>query len=253
MNLKEKELVIFDLDGTLAESKQALDIEMAWLLTNLLKTKKVAVISGGSYIQFQKQFLSNFPPDKKLFESLFLFPASGTMFYRYENGAWKEVYSNPISEESKKKIIAAFAEVEKKLNMSEPVVYGEKIEDRRTQITYSALGQQAPLVAKKHWDEEQLKRKKIVAALTPLIPDFGIRIGGMTSIDVTEKGIDKAYGVRIIEKTLNIPMEKTVFVGDALFPGGNDYPAKTTGVDCVQIKGVPETKDFIRELLKSSA
>jgi len=56
-NFKDKSLIIFDLDGTLAESKQPMDSEMTELLARLLEKKKVAVISGGSFEQFKKQFL----------------------------------------------------------------------------------------------------------------------------------------------------------------------------------------------------
>ena len=42
-----KKLIVFDLDGTLAESKSSLDGEMAVLLRDLLGIVKVAIISGG--------------------------------------------------------------------------------------------------------------------------------------------------------------------------------------------------------------
>jgi hydroxymethylpyrimidine pyrophosphatase-like HAD family hydrolase len=47
-----KSLIVFDLDGTLAESKSAIDAEMATLLTALLAVVKVAIISGGALPQF---------------------------------------------------------------------------------------------------------------------------------------------------------------------------------------------------------
>jgi hydroxymethylpyrimidine pyrophosphatase-like HAD family hydrolase len=47
-----KKLIVFDLDGTLAESKSSLDTEMSTLLHNLIRIVKVAVISGGDWPQF---------------------------------------------------------------------------------------------------------------------------------------------------------------------------------------------------------
>ena len=44
-----KRLIVFDLDGTLAESKSSLDSEMTELLHKLLDIVKVAVISGGDW------------------------------------------------------------------------------------------------------------------------------------------------------------------------------------------------------------
>ncbi len=52
-----KEVVVFDLDGTLTESKSDLDNEMASLLCALLEKRKIAVMGGGNREQFQKQFL----------------------------------------------------------------------------------------------------------------------------------------------------------------------------------------------------
>ena len=56
-----KELVAFDLDGTLAESKQALKDDMAEAFADLLGVAHVAVISGGDWPQFQKQVASRLP------------------------------------------------------------------------------------------------------------------------------------------------------------------------------------------------
>ena len=47
-----KKLIVFDLDGTLAESKSSVDSEMSALLYDLLAVVKVAVISGGDWPQF---------------------------------------------------------------------------------------------------------------------------------------------------------------------------------------------------------
>ena len=65
-----KKLIVFDLDGTLAESKSSLDAEMSTLLHDLLGVVKVAVISGGDWPQFEKQVLSHLPHDERLAESV---------------------------------------------------------------------------------------------------------------------------------------------------------------------------------------
>jgi len=119
------------------------------------------------------------------------------------------------------------------------------IEDRDSQITFSALGQEAPLDEKKKWDSDFKKREKIKKILKPLIPEFSIQLGGSTSIDVTRPGIDKGYGVKKLSKTLGIAIEDMIFVGDAVFPGGNDYPAKQAGVVSIEVRDPHETKRVI--------
>ena len=92
------------------------------------------------------------------------------------------------------------------------------------------LGQQAPLEAKDTWDPNHEKRKKLQAILQDMLPDLSINIGGSTSIDITRKGVDKAYGLKKLSETVGVELDAILFLGDAIFPGGNDYPAKTLGL-----------------------
>jgi hypothetical protein len=128
-------------------------------------------------------------------------------------------------------------------------VWGETIEDRGSQITFSALGQQAPIEEKKKWDADFTKRKKMKVLLDKLIPEFSVRLGGTTSVDVTKPGIDKAYGIRKLRDTLGITIDEMIFIGDALFPGGNDYPAKEAGVVSIQVRDPNESKRVIEAII----
>jgi HAD superfamily hydrolase (TIGR01484 family) len=123
--------------------------------------------------------------------------------------------------------------------------FGPLIEDRGSQITLSCLGQRAPIEAKQSWDPEQEKRKKMVTQLKKEIPKFEIRIGGTTSIDITKKGLDKAYAIGKIEELLKVKDDDIIFVGDALYPGGNDEAVKHTGVDFIQEDGPDATLEFL--------
>jgi len=235
-----KRLIVFDLDGTLAESKSSLDTEMSALLHELLGIVKVAVISGGDWPQFEKQLLSNLPHDERLV-NLSLLPTCGTKFYQY-SGSWKKLYSEDLTADEKEKIIGSIRKATEAAEFKAQKVWGEVIEDRGSQITFSALGQQAPLEEKDKWDPDFTKRKKIKAILDALIPEFSVRMGGATSIDITKPGIDKAYGVRKLRELLGISLKKMIFIGDALFAGGNDYPAEEAGVVSIPVRGPNETK-----------
>lgn len=238
-----KTLVIFDLDGTLAESKLPVDAEMAALLARLLEVVKVAVISGGAWPQFEKQVLSHLHHDERMKE-LSILPTCGTQFFRYD-GAWKKLYSEDFGIDEKETIISGLNKAIDQSGFRATKYWGELIEDRGSQITFSALGQEAPLAEKKKWDPDFAKRKKIKEILEPLIPAFSIQLGGATSIDVTRPGIDKAYGVKKLHEILGIAIRDMVFVGDAIFPGGNDYPAKQAGVVSIEVRDPHETKRVI--------
>ncbi len=242
-----KKLIVFDLDGTLAESKSSLDAEMATLLSALLGIVKVAIISGGDWPQFEKQLLSNLPHDERL-ANLSLLPTCGTKFYKYA-ADWKKIYSEDFTADEKEKIVSSLKKAIEAAGYKVEKVWGEAIEDRGSQITFSALGQQAPIEEKKKWDPDFAKRKKIKALLDNLIPEFSVRLGGTTSVDVTKPGIDKAYGIRKLRDTLGIAIHEMIFIGDALFPGGNDYPAKEAGVVSIQVKDPNETKRVIEAIV----
>ena len=235
-----KKLIVFDLDGTLAESKSSIDNEMSALLYKLIGIVKAAVISGGDWPQFEKQLLSNLSNDKRL-ANLYILPTSGTKFFQYE-GNWKKLYSEDLTADEKEKIINSLKKAVEVAGFKVEKVWGEVIEDRGSQITFSALGQQAPLEEKNKWDSDFTKRKKIKAILDTFIPEFSVRIGGTTSIDVTKPGIDKAYGVRKLRDVLGISLKEMIFIGDSLFIGGNDYPAEETGVVSIPVQGPNETK-----------
>jgi phosphomannomutase len=242
-----KKLIVFDLDGTLAKSKSSLDTEMSALLHDLLGIVKVAVISGGDWPQFEKQLLSNLPHDERL-KNLSILPTCGTKFYQYTRD-WKKIYSEDFTADEKKKIVSFLKKALGAAGFKIEKVWGETIEDRGSQITYSALGQQAPLEEKSKWDPDFAKRKKIKAILDTFIPEFSVRLGGATSIDITKPGIDKAYGVRKLRDILGISLKEMIFIGDALFPGGNDYPAEEAGVVSIQVRDANETKRVIEAII----
>lgn len=255
--LKNKDLIIFDLDGTIILSKSPMENDMSLLLTKLLSEKKVAIIGGGKYEIFQELFLQKLNCPKELLKKLFIFPTTATAFYKYNHG-WKKVYSLLLNKKEVALIKKAFQDVFEEMGYQHPKkTYGEIIEDRKTGVSFSVYGQDLVRVLgkkgvkmKEEWLKNNLKTKmKIVKLLSKKLPNFEVRAAGFTTIDVTKHGIDKAYGIHQIEKYLNIPKSKMFFVGDAIFPGGNDYAVVRTGVDYMPVKGIEETKKIIRSIL----
>lgn len=234
-----KQLVAFDLDGTLALSKQPLQPDMGEALADLLGVAHVAVISGGDWPQFDKQVASRLP-ERADRTRLWLMPTTGTKLYTFED-EWSPVYAELFSEDERRKIIEAFDESLEATGFVPEQTWGERIEDRGSQVTFSALGQQAPLEAKEKWDPDFAKRKVIQADLKKRLPGLSINMGGATSIDITREGVDKAYGLQKLRDASGIPLDAMLFIGDAIFPGGNDYPAKELGLDTVKVRDPAET------------
>jgi hypothetical protein len=246
------DIIIFDLDKTLAESKTPLDPDMSALLCALLRVKKVAVISGAAFKQFKTQFLRPLTCPTEVFKNLFLLPTNGASLYEYKDNEWTPVYNSVLTDNEKKKIFSAFEKVFEKTNFQKPKeIYGMLVEDRDTQITFSGLGSDAPLALKEKWDPDHAKREALAKELRLELLDFSVSIGGTTSIDITGKGIDKAYGIKKLMSRLRYEPKQVFYVGDALFSGGNDASVLSLGIGSLSVEegGVPETKKIIREIL----
>ncbi|ETI65123.1 HAD-IIB family hydrolase [Sphingobium sp. AR-3-1] len=242
-----KRLFAFDLDGTLAESKQPIDQNMVELLAALLDLVGVAVISGGDWPQFEAQVVSLLPSSANL-RQLFIMPTTGTKLYRFES-SWKPVYADVFDPDERQRILRAFEQALDEMDLAHEKIWGERIEDRGSQITFSGLGQEAPLDAKKAWDPDFAKRKALQAALRSRLPELSVNVGGSTSIDITRQGIDKAYGMRRLSEESGIPQSAMLFMGDAIYPGGNDDPVRAAGIDVIPVRDVAETRTAIMAIL----
>jgi phosphomannomutase len=250
---KNPKVVAFDIDDTLTESKQPLDQEMASLLNELLKKKKVAIISGAAFEQINTQIIGHLSSSPVELSSLYLLPTNGATLYEYREG-WKQVYNHELTLEEKQKIFNAFEIAFKETELVQPEqIYGVLIEDRGAQVTYSGLGSKAPIEEKQKWDPGHIKRNALRVVLMRELPEFSISMGGSTSIDITRKGVDKAYGLTELMKYLHITPEEMLYVGDAFFPGGNDASVIGLRVSYASedAPGLEDTKNTIRSLLSA--
>jgi len=243
-------LVAFDLDDTLAPSKTAIDPRMADLLLQLLDRVEVCIISGGQYGQFTAQVIERLTnASAAALERLHLMPTCGTQYYRYGEGTWNQVYAQNLTDDEKQRALAAVESEAKRLGYWESETWGPILEDRGSQITFSALGQGAPVAEKSVWDADGFKKNTLREAVQALLPDLEVRSGGSTSVDITRQGIDKAYGMTRLAALTAIPLDDMLFVGDRLDENGNDYPVKVLGVECHAVEGWHDTAAYLDELI----
>lgn len=256
-----RKVIAFDLDGTLAPSKSPMPDRMAELLDRLLDIYHVCVMSGGKFEQFEKQLLSNLKSSPDKLEKLHIMPTCGTRYYHFDiaKSKWQKIYSEDFAPSEIKKIIAALNKGFDDLDYREKKVYGECVEDRGSQVTFSALGQdivdelgEKGVELKEAWDPDNNKKQKLRDYIANLIPEFEVRVGGVTSIDVTKPGIDKAYGIKKLMELLGVSKEEIFFIGDRLQEGGNDYPVKAFGIDCMEISHWQETALVVEAIIQTS-
>ncbi|MCZ7534371.1 MAG: HAD-IIB family hydrolase [Acidimicrobiia bacterium] len=249
-----RRVIAFDLDGTLAVSKSAISDTMADLVGQLLNIYDVCVISGGKFEQFELQVIRHLDVDPRLLSKLHIMPTSGTSYLRYDEAKkeWKTQYSEDLDPDTRAHVKEVLIDGAKELGLWNPNPYGEIVEDRGSQITFSALGQAAPVDQKHRWDPDGAKKESLRAYAAQRLPHLEVRTGGTTSIDVTALGIDKAYGMHKLMTALGLTMRDILFFGDKLDEGGNDHPVKAMGIDSIAVRSPDETAVALEAILKTS-
>lgn len=247
-----KKVIAFDLDDTLAITKSPISDRMSNLLGKLLEKYDVCVISGGRFEQFQIQVVDRLDAPAHLLNKLHLMPTCGTRYYRYDElgEKWALQYAEDLSTEQKAKIVKVLEDVAKEMGIWCEKPAGEIIEDRYSQITMSALGQQATPEAKYAWAEKYKDVRPVYRdKVAEQLPEVEVRIGGTTSTDVTLPGIDKAYGMQKLIDAIDIGKDEILFIGDKLQEGGNDFPVKAMGIDTIEVDGWENTAFVLEGIL----
>lgn len=245
---RDYRLVMFDLDDTLAPSKSPLADNMVALLRRMLGDTLGCIISGGRFGQFQSQVLDRLGVFETM-GNLHLMPTCGTQYVRWSGEAWETVYAEYLSDDEKKRTLDVLETGARELGLWESQTWGPILEDRGSQITFSALGQSAPVDAKSAWDPDGAKKESLRAYAAQRLPDLEIRSGGSTSVDVTKKGIDKAYGANKLMLILDLGIDDILFFGDRLDEGGNDYPVKALGITSIAVHGWEDTFAKLSEIV----
>lgn len=247
-----KRVIAFDLDDTLAITKSPISDRMGELLSGLLEHYDVCIISGGKFEQFKKQVVDRLEAPAHKLNRMHLMPTCGTRYYRYDELAkeWKIQYAEDLSADQKAEILKVVEQSAREVHLWAEKPYGEIIEDRGSQVTYSALGQQAPAEEKYAWAKDNEQEKQALRQLiAERLPDLEVRLGGTTSVDITRIGIDKAYGMRKLIEALGISKDEILFLGDKLNEGGNDYPVKAMGIDSIAVERWEDTALVLEGIL----
>ena len=206
-----KKLIAFDLDGTLALIEAAADDRMAKALADLLDVVQGRDDLGRRLAAVREA--GRRPPARRAptWRKLFIHADDGHQaVHAIVDGAWTAVYAELFDDETSasnhRRVRRRRCEA---TGFDQSKTWGERIEDRGSQITFSALGQQAPLEAKEQLGprlrQAQDDRRPICAKR---LPGLSINMGGATSIDITREGVDKAYGLKKLRDASGIALDE---------------------------------------------
>ena len=250
-----KKVLAFDIDQTLNVAKTPIPDEIADLLIGCLDHFEVCPISGQKFDQFLVQIVNRLIErgvSNDQLAHLHLFVAQGTQYYRYNGSEWQQVYNYPLTDEQVAKITATIEQAARELGYWEEdkLAEGDEIiENRLSQVTFSALGQKAGTEAKYAWDPDCKKREKIVARCKELAPEFDYEIGGTTSINAITPGMNKVFGMTHLLEELHVDKPDILYFGDMTRPGGNDYPVVQMGIDTITVRSHEDTAYALRGIL----
>ncbi len=252
-----KKILAFDIDQTLNVAKTPIPTSMAELLRDCLDYFEICPISGQKFEQFLVQIVERLQSvgvsDEQL-THLHLFAAQGTQYYNYNptQHDWTQVYNYPLQPEDVVKITTVLEEAARELGYWEvdQLQPGDEIiENRLSQVTFSALGQKASTEVKYAWDPDMKKRAAIVAKCREKLPDFLYEIGGTTSINVAAPGMNKEFGMNHLLEELKVQKSEVLYFGDMTQPGGNDYPIVQLGVDAITVRSHEDTEYALKGIL----
>lgn len=258
-----RKILSFDVDQTLNVAKTPIPTEIAELLRDCIRAGfLICPISGQKFDQFLAQIVGPLRKNGATPEDLtklHLFVAQGTQYYRYAPTSekyneedWEQVYSFPLTETQVEKITSALKTAAKESGFWEEdkLKAGDKIiENRLSQVTFSALGQTAGTKEKYEWDPDCEKRKKIVEKAKKLAPEFEFEIGGTTSINAFVPGMNKVFGMTHLMDELGVKKEEILYFGDMTQPGGNDFPVVEMGIKTITVNSHEDTAFALRGIL----
>ncbi|MDO4913643.1 MAG: HAD-IIB family hydrolase [Bifidobacteriaceae bacterium] len=247
---KKSSVLAFDLDGTLASSRQPMSDSMAQVFAVITQFVQVAIITGGRLALVHSQILDKIIPLQANVAHLHLMPTSGSSYYVWGDGDWTSVYEYNIPKHEREQVIASINKHAHDLHLDEDKSWGVRIEDRGSQITFSALGQDAPLSVKETWDVDGGKRIPLVERLRKEFPSLEIHVGGLTSVDISLRGIDKQFAIQQLAKHIGCETSQITFLGDRMKIGGNDYPAAVAGARVIHVNNPDNTLELCKKILE---
>lgn len=241
---------LFDLDETLAESFKDPSRAMISRIQALLHSIPVAIVTGRDFAGMKHDFLDQIT-DSPDAERFYVVCEGGAEGYAWKSGSWHKEYGTDMTDDERPAIRGAIMSALSETRVLDgQTIYGEQFVDKQAMVAFRMIGNDAPTDIRHTWDPGNALRHTFALAVQAKLPQYDVVMGGATTIDVTKKAINKAYGVRWLSDTFRIPTTDMLYVGDALYPDGNDEPVIATGIQVLATTGPKETEVIIDELLE---
>lgn len=236
--------IFFDLDNTLTPSKSLILPEHAPILKQLSEKADVIVVSGHGAVDIRKHLT------EALAGSYHTLGQNGN---RAETRDGQLLWNRSLNDAQKAAIIAFTDTLRRHLNYT---VKDEDdiIDDRDSQIAYSLIGHHEDHAKKNAFDPKHEIRLGLLETFATDVEklkeaNVEVRSGGTTVLDFFELGKNKGYNVAAFIDAMGWKKEDCLYIGDALFPGGNDETVVGV-IPTHAVAGPDDTFKFIKEMLE---
>lgn len=251
LDLKNKKIFIFDVDGTIADSYCSVNKKDAEIICNLLVSGKIVVFATSrSRESVQEKVLNDLSCGSKYFSFVYILPAAGAAMYKWNNKEWEEVYRESMDANDIVKITEVY---KRALHTIDPDIIKKVrpniVNKKGVMLSCSALPVSATKEERRLWDPNHKKRIQIIKEIVREFPYISANIGGSATIDITKIGINKAYGLNRFFEILKLNKKDALFVGDGIFPGGNDYCVLETGIETMKVESPEDTATKLQMFL----
>ena len=232
---------IFDVDGTLTDSRQQIDLSFEAYMIKFCCKYDVYLVTGSDRAKTIEQVGLDIYN-----RSIRVYNCSGSDVYEKDNNVYKsdwQPYGKLINFLSDELDYSAF-----------PHKTGNHIEYRPGGINFSILGRGEDNMKYRseyvNWDINTNERRDILDRLKTEFPDLNIQIGGQTGLDISDS--DKSQILEYFEI-----YDDLHFFGDMMNKGENDYPLaeaiKKMGGKTYHVKSIDETRTYINRLSSTYA
>ena len=236
MNKQKKNIVLFDMDGTLTEARRPIGIVMVRVLRELYHQDELAhqrpnveigVVTGSDLVYVKEQMKPLFEKDYDLAKRIHWLPCNGTKYYKFD-GDWEILHSvdmrTSVGAAAFNNLMHQILIQQEHISALKIPLTGHFVDYRGSMINWCPIGRNANDEDRRKFIEMDTRnefsiRDSYLARLRIKIATNRItcKLGGDTSFDIYPSGWDKSYCLKYFEGY------NKFFIGDRCSPNGNDH------------------------------
>lgn len=227
---------LFDIDGTLTDSRQKIDSNFETFMIDFCISNKVAFVTGSDRSKTIEQI------GEKLFSSAdYSFNCAGNEIWSKGHLVHKAEWKPEVEVVEYLQHLVDHSKFHTRT--------GNHIEIRNGMLNFSIIGRNCDSEQRKEyveWDKSTSERERLQVKISARFDELDVFIGGETGLDIYPKGKNKEQVIDFLK--VHEPSEKYYYFGDQIFKNGNDYNIAMRCDNRYQVRGWRDTYEILKFL-----